>query len=144
MKIDISPDVHKALSIMANLQGRTIKDLADEILSSAIGCEVWDLVQKYEGVKVPKAKSANVQSGYVTQPPPKEVESHITTVGGRKEKRRKSPLPPLLDDPSRKSELVRMAKSESMTQAEMGEALGGYDKGVVSRAIQKLKEAGEI
>ena len=33
---------------------------------------------------------------------------------------------------------------ESMTQAEMGEALGGYDKGVVSRAIQKLKEAGEI
>lgn len=57
MKLDISPEVHRALAIQATLNGTTSKALADEILSEAIDSEVWELVRKGERANVPKEKS---------------------------------------------------------------------------------------
>ena len=50
----------------------------------------------------------------------------------------------LLDNDSRKQQLIDMVRAGDITLEEMGSRLGGYDKGAVSRAIQKLKAAGEI
>lgn len=50
----------------------------------------------------------------------------------------------LLDNGSRKQQLIDMVRAGDITLEEMGSRLGGYDKGAVSRAIQKLKAAGEI
>lgn len=46
MKIDISPEVHRAISIQASIDGTTIKALADAAISAAIDSEVWELVRK--------------------------------------------------------------------------------------------------
>lgn len=55
---------------------------------------------------------------------------------------RKPQMPPLLDDPTRKAELIRL-HSKGMGPTAIGEAMG-YDKSVISRDIKKLREAGEI
>lgn len=59
-------------------------------------------------------------------------------------RKRRSPKPPILEDDERKRLLIEMARAGGLTLAEMGERLGGYDKGAVSRAIAKLKEEGEL
>lgn len=55
---------------------------------------------------------------------------------------RKPQMPPLLDDPTRKAELIRL-HSVGLGPTAIGEKMG-YDKSVVSRAIAKLKEEGEL
>lgn len=66
---------------------------------------------------------------------------NVLTVEARK---RRSPKPPILEDDERKRLLIEMAQGGGITLAEMGERLGGYDKGAVSRAISKLRESGEL
>jgi hypothetical protein len=61
MKIDVSPEVHQALSIQAALKGTTSKALADEILFSAIGSDVWELVRKTKSTSVHKSKPPEVR-----------------------------------------------------------------------------------
>lgn len=59
-------------------------------------------------------------------------------------RKRRSPKPPILEDDERRAKLIEMVRTGELTLAEMGERLGGYDKGAVSRAISKLREAGEL
>lgn len=66
-------------------------------------------------------------------------------IGGAEEARKpRSSKPPILEDSERKRLLIEMVQASGLALAEMGEQLGGYDKGTVSRAISKLREAGEL
>lgn len=62
MKLDISPEVHRALAVVAAMHGVTMKSLADSILSDAIDSEVWELVRRGKCEKVQKEKSPLIPS----------------------------------------------------------------------------------
>lgn len=60
MKIDISPNVHRALSLQSSLSSRSMRDIADEAISAVIDSRIWDLMGEGEKPQMGKSTSPRV------------------------------------------------------------------------------------
>lgn len=120
-RITISDESYRALQAEGLVQGRGPGDVIDELIIKAIS---------------PKAREVLTTIGQ----PSATVKGKKGNLATKQPARRGA----LLDNDSRKQQLIDMVRAGDITLEEMGSRLGGYDKGAVSRAIQKLKAAGEI
>ena len=83
----------------------------------------------------PKARDVLTTIGEPTATPERRKGQKATKPRGRRGA--------LLASDSRKQKLIEMVNAGASLSS-IGEALGGYEKGGVARAISKLKEAGEL
>lgn len=142
-RIEIDEDLHRALSIQATRVGMSLKDYVGSLLLPVVDRGTWAFLgidpSDKSVIGEPSATDEGQKSHFVPEMSERCGTSKPQPAADTIRVRR----PPILDDEGRKQRLIEMVRAGA-SLSEIGEALGGYDRGGVKRAIDRLREAGEL